>query len=170
VIAGRPDSVRKAARDRCDAAWSFTVPRRASLVVAAIEGSAAEQTWESVGRAVAAASRAVADNGAIAICSQLGAQPGPAVRFVGEAEDLHRAMRRIRKDRPTDALPATQLARAMDRARVYLLSELDDDVVEELGMAPVSSADDIPRLAARHDSCILLGNAQHAVAIPLADD
>lgn len=170
VYGGRLDAVRRLARERCEQAWNFTVPRRASLVVAAIEGDAAEQTWESVGRALAAASRAVAENGTIAICSRLDAQPGPAVKHLGESEDRHLAVRQIRKHQLSDALPATQLARAMDRARVYLLSDLDAETVEELGMAPVESADEIPRLAARHKSCILLGNAQHAVATPLADE
>jgi nickel-dependent lactate racemase len=170
IIAGQPDAVRRLARERCEQAWNFTVPHRASLVVAAIEGDSSEQTWESVGRALAAASRAVSDNGTIAICTQLDARPGPSIKHLGEAEDLHQAVRQIRKQRAADALPATQLARAMDRARVYLLSGLDDELVEALGMAPVSAADDIPRLAARHASCILLGNAQHAVATPLSDD
>ena len=92
------------------------------------------------------------------------------MKHLGESEDRHLAVRQIRKHQLSDALPATQLARAMDRARVYLLSDLDAETVEELGMAPVESADEIPRLAARHKSCILLGNAQHAVATPLADE
>lgn len=170
VLAGHPDAARKLARKRCEETWNCAVPRRASLVIAAIEGDASQQTWESVGRAAAAAARAVTDNGAIALCTRLGAQPGPAVRQLAEAEDLRHALRRIRKQRCDDALPAVQLARAMDRARVYLLSELDDDVVEELGLAPVPSAEDISRLAARHESCILLGNAQYSVPTPLVDD
>lgn len=170
VIAGSPESVRSLARKRCEQAWNFSVPRRASLVVAAIEGDASEQTWDCVGRAVAAAARAVADDGTIAICSKLGTPPGVAVKQIGDSDDRHRALRRIRKQQPTDALPAAQLARAMQRARVYLLSDLDDEVVEELGMAPVSTADDISRLVARHPSCILLGNAQHAIATPLTDE
>lgn len=170
VYAGRPDAVHRLARQRCEQAWNLSIPRRASLVVAAIEGGPAEQTWESVGRALAAATRAVADNGAIALCSQLDAEPGPAVKQIGEAEDRQRAIRKIRQHQLADALPATQIARALERARVYLLSELDEDLVEELGMAPVAAADEIKRLAARHKNCLLLGNAQHAVATPVADE
>lgn len=170
VYVGQPDEVRRLARRHGEQAWNFSVPHRASLVVAAIEGDSSEQTWESVGRALAAASRAVAENGAIAVCTKLEAPPGPGIQHLGEVEDLQRALREIRRSPPADALPATQMAKAMDRARVYLLSGLDDEVVETLGMAPVADADEIPRLAARHESCILLGNAQHAAAIPLDDE
>jgi hypothetical protein len=53
---------------------------------------------------------------------------------------------------------------------VYLLSQLDADTVEEMGMAPVADVDELARLASRHESCIVLDDAQHAVATVDGED
>lgn len=162
VLAGSPESVHRRGNALCREAWSCEVPRRAELVVAAIEGDQAQQSWENVGRALAAASRAVADDGAIALCTELAERPGPALQWLGRAKDLPAALRHIRKHRTFDAVAAHELAQALERVQVYLLSQLDESVVEELGIAPVAAAAEIGRLASRHRSCILLANAQFA--------
>jgi nickel-dependent lactate racemase len=162
VLAGTPESVHRRGNALCREAWSCAVPRRAELVVAAIEGDRGQQSWENVGRALAAASRAVTDDGAIALCTELADGPGPALRWLGRSKDLPSAIRHIRKQRTSDAGAANELARALERVQVYLLSRLDESVVEELGVAPVTAAAEIARLASRHRSCILLANAQFA--------
>lgn len=169
VLAGEIGAVFDHGRQLCESLWNYEVPRRASLVVAAIEGGATEQNWDNVGRALAAASRAALDDGAIAICCELDSELGPALQEIAGSDSLLAAYRRIRKQRAGDLLPATQLARALTRHKVYLLSRLDESVVEDLGIAAVAGPDEIARLAARHPSCIVLGNAQHAVAVPLND-
>ena len=162
VLAGAPESVHRRGNALCNEAWNCQVPRRAELVVAAIEGDRGQQSWENVGRALAAASRAVTDDGAIALCTELADRPGPALQWLGRAKDLPTALRHIRKQRSPDAGAAHELAQALQRVQVYLLSRLDESVVEELGVAPVSAAAEIARLASRHRSCILLANAQFA--------
>ena len=164
VLAGDVKSVFKRGQALCQEAWSYRVPRRASLVVAAVEGDSRQQTWDNVGRAISAAAGAVTDDGAIAVCTDLAAELGPGMRQLAGTDDLDRALRRIMRDSPADALPAAQLAHALEHGRVYLLSRLDESVVEELGVAPVTSGEQIARLASRHPSCILLANAQRAIA------
>lgn len=170
VLAGHVDAVRRQARRVYDAAWRSSVPRRASLVVAAIEGGADQQTWQNVGRALAAAATVVEDGGAIALCCELEARPGPAVQRLADAPARTEAMQWIRRQRPEDALSATLLAQALDRGTVYLLSRLDPSLVEELEIAPITRADELGRLARRHASCILLANAPHAMATLEKDD
>lgn len=169
VLAGEVDRVFREGRSRCEAAWSYEVPRRASLVVASVAGDPMEQTWENLGRALAAASRAVAPDGAIAVCTDLGAEPGPAVQKLAQMEDRDKALRKIRKDCPADTFAAHELAYAQQRAKVYLLSRLDETFVEELGVSPIGAADEIARLARHHSSCIVLANAQYAVPSPVED-
>jgi len=167
VLAGQPAEVFRRGRALCNEAWSYSVPKRASLVIAAIEGSPEQQTWENVARALAAASRAVTDEGTIALCTSLAARPGAGVRKVAAADDRRAAVRRIRKERQPDLLPASELSKALERSKVYLLSRLDEESVEDLGIAPVEDAEEIARLSRRHASCILLANAQHVAATPL---
>ncbi len=165
VLAGQSDAVGRRSRKLYDAAWNWRASRQASLVVAAIEGDTPQQTWQSFGRALDAAVAAVEDGGSIAVCCELRAPPGPAMQRLMGARSAEAALRRIRKERPPDALPAAQLARALDRAKVYLLSGLDPSVVEDLDMIHVAAAEELARLAARHESCILLANAPNAVVM-----
>jgi hypothetical protein len=83
-------------------------------------------------------------------------------RLVG-ARSRQNAVRQIRKERPEDLLPATQLARALDRADVYLLSRLDPSMVEDLEMAPIAEPGELARLTRRYPSCILVSNAPNAL-------
>ena len=170
VVAGRSEAVRRRSRELYAAAWSCLVARRASLVVAAIEGSRVQQTWENLGRTLETAGALVEEGGAIAVCCDLAAKPGPGVQRLAGARSRERALRHIRKDRPADALPAAQLAQALDRDRVYLLSGLDPALVEELEMTPIADGDELLRLARRHDSCILLANAPRAMVTVKEDD
>ena len=133
VLAGQHDRVIARGRQLCRQAWSVDVPGPADLVVAAIQGDDEQQTWDNVGRAIAAAQRIVSDNGAIAICTELAKPPGPGVRAVGAAENLEEAQRRLQKQRPLDAPVAHHWATALDHKRLYLLSRLDEQQVEETG-------------------------------------
>ena len=120
--------------------------------------------WDNVARALAAAERLVDDDGAVAICTALDRPPGKSLgRLVGN-DDL------------TD-VGAQGPARSCDRqlvglatgprlaARtVYLLSRLDDETVEDMGLAPVADVEDLVRLAGRHESCIVLDDSQHRLS------
>lgn len=165
VLAGEVEAVKRRGCQLYRAAWGSTVPRRASLVVAGIEGGRASQTWDAVGDALAAASRLVEEGGAIALCCELAAEPGPAIRQLIQIESRPTALRQIQRWPHEDALAAAQLARAQDRARVYLLSRLDPSLVDELEIVPVAEPAEVARLARRHRSCILLANAPYAMVV-----
>ena len=143
-------------------AWSWAVPRPAELVVAAIQGNSGQQTWQDFGRALGTATSLVEDGGAIAVCCELAETPGEAVQRMSGANSRQAVLRLIRKQNPPDALPAVQLARALDRGKVYLLSRLDPSLVDSLDMIHVAAPDELARLARRKKSCILLANAPHA--------
>lgn len=163
ILAGDAGRVFEEGLDQCRAAWSCTVPRRASLVVAAVSGPGSQQTWDHIGCALAAAERAAAEGGAIALCTDLSVEPGPGLRRLAQTDDVKAALRWMRRECPPDVQVATQVAETLARARVYLLSRLDESCVEDLGIVPVSGASEIARLAKRHDTCIVLANAQHSV-------
>jgi len=113
VLAGELDAVLREGTRLCDAAWNFPVPERASLVVTTIEGDGTQQTWENVGRALAAAAHALADDGAMVICSELAEPLGPALDHIVGADDLDGALRDIARRRPSDALAAAELVSAL---------------------------------------------------------
>jgi nickel-dependent lactate racemase len=163
VLAGKPDDVFSHGQADCQRAWASRVPRAANLVVAAIDGPAAEQTWDNVARAIAAALRVVSADGAIALCSDLAEPPGPTVRQAAEAKDQVHVLRQLRRRRLDDSLSAMALAEALAHARVYLISRLEDSIVEDLGITPLANPAELRRLAGLRSSCIVLSNAQYAV-------
>ena len=163
VLAGDTRSVAKHGRELCEAAWKHQSPRRAELVVASIEGGGEHQTWDNFSRALFSASRAVRDGGAIVLCTELSCPPGSALqKLTVDASDDH-LMHTLRRDRSEDAVAAALLVTERRRVHVYLLSHLAREIVEDLGLGYVASADEVERLSRQFDSCILLGNAQHAV-------
>lgn len=165
VLAGEIVEVFRRGSAAYESAWTCHAPGRASLVVASISGGPEQQTWQNVARALAAASNIVADDGAIALCTELSAEPGPAVTNLSRVEDRGDAIKRIRREHAADAAEAIELARATEHARVYLLSRLDESLVENLGLAHIGEPGDVARLARRHGSCIVLSNAQYVITI-----
>jgi nickel-dependent lactate racemase len=161
VLVGESEAVRRRAREVYRAAWHWPNSRRADLVIASIEGGAERQTWENFGLALQMAGNFVESDGAIAVCCELAAAPGPAMQHLAGTGSREAALRHVGKQRPVDALPAAQLARALDRGKVYLLSRLDPSAVEELDMIPVGGPDELLRLARQHPSCIVLSNAPY---------
>jgi len=164
VLAGQPEAVFDRGQQLCQAAWKFQAPRRADLVVATITGGAAQQSWDNVARAVAAANNVVREGGAIVVCTELTDAPGPALARLASARDPQAAVRKIRKEHLVDAPAALQIAAVQQRSRLYLLSRLDDAAVEELGIAAVGDSRQLARLVEQYESCLVLGNAHHAVA------
>ena len=107
----------------------------------------------------------MADGGAIALCTELSTAPGAALQMLAHDDDYEATIREVRKQRSDDAVPAAQLLRALDRNQVYLLSQLDEEVVQQLGIAPIADVTELARLVRRSESCIVLANAQYAAAV-----
>lgn len=168
VLAGGLDAVAAAGERLSQQAWSCAVPSRAALTVATIDGDASQQTWENVGRALASTARAVDDEGAILLLTDLSDAPGAAVQQLAGSEDLDRAIHAIEQEALPDGRAALELARALQRGKVYLVSGLDEDTVESLGLLPVE-AGDVARLVARYESCCILPGAQYAQAHAAGD-
>lgn len=166
VLAGEPRAVLEEAKELLGQRWAFQLPQTAHLVIASVEGPPSQQTWRQIGRALASATQVVEDGGAILLCCDLGIsegdKPGPAVQWMADADELQDVLPAIQKNVPLDAVPAIHLARALTRAKVYLLSKLDDALVEDLHVVPIQEESEIAHLIEQHTSCVLVGNAQHA--------
>lgn len=161
VLAGETKTVAERSGALCNEAWRVDLNRRASLVIASLPGGVEEQTWDNFSRALRNASRAVADEGAIVLCTEISVGEIPVsdeepayVEHRGDEANGH-------STQTVSAPPTSVIEEIRERHNVYLLSRLEEDYVEELGMGYVARADQISRLVRQHDSCILLGNAQH---------
>ena len=105
--------------------------------------------------------RVVAEDGIIALCTELSSSPGPALCAVGSADDLEQSLQKLREQQSADIPVAQQWARARSRARIYLLSGLREEQVERLGAAYVAGPQEVSRLIQRLEPCAILASAQH---------
>jgi nickel-dependent lactate racemase len=170
VLAGEPKAAARRGAAIYRQQWSRHTAQRASLVIATVTGGPLAQTWDNVGRALAAANRLLDDDGAIALCTNLDRPLGESLGKLAGTPDLSRTQKRLFQEHAEDSWAAWQLARALARGPVYLLSQMDVDTVEELGLAPVADIDEVVRLAGRHESVIVLDDAQHAVPVIEGED
>lgn len=165
VVAGEPQAVAQRSETLCREQWLLQSERRVGLVVATITGGTLAQTWVNVGRALASVEGLLAEDGAIAICSNLKEKPGHSLgRLIGDP-DLDTAPRKVFHDHDADSLTAWYLTRALQRGPVYFMSQLRTELVEDMGLAPVDNVEDLVRLASRHESFAVLNDAQHAVVV-----
>jgi hypothetical protein len=165
VLAGDPEAVALRCQELCSELWLFEVPQQAGLVIANVSGGPSEQSWENIGRALAAIEPLVAEYSAIAICSEINASPGHAIgQLIGNPE-FAEVESNVRNDHSADSWTAWHLARALQRGPVYFLSRLEADDVEEMGLAPITNLEELSRLASRQESCIILDDAQYSVAV-----
>jgi nickel-dependent lactate racemase len=163
VWCGDCDEVSKAASTTCRKLWLQQVDRPAELVIAVLDAPAAEQSWGQIARALAMAAEAADDGGTIVLWTELSADPGPALKSLGEIEASEDEQRlALLKQRSADATAAKVIADCLDRGRVFLRSRLKDSVVEEIGLAPLHDPQELQRLVERAASCLVIGSAQHA--------
>ena len=82
-----------------------------------------------------------------------------------QADDPARALTLLRQDKPADMAAAFQWAQAAEQARIYLLSGLPADTVEELFAVPLQHAGQVQRLLDEGGSVLVLNDAHKLLAI-----
>ncbi len=167
VLAGLDEDVSRQGQEMVKAAWGYDVAKRAELVVATIEGTQDQQSWENFGRALHAAQQVCVADGTIVLCTDLRCAPGPALRRLAGFDDEEKLRKRLGTSRSEDALAAWLLVDARDASHVFLLSRLKEATVESLGIGYVDTPEHINRIRRQHNSCILLANAHRAGLVPV---
>jgi nickel-dependent lactate racemase len=163
VVCGEVQATMKRGHKLYKQAWTQTVPATADLVIAAISGDAAQQTWENIARALAAARQVASGSGCIALCTELNALPGEAVRGLAEVSDPSEARELLAGCNLADAAIAEEVALTLEQGSLFLLSGLQSEFVESLGLVPLADETQVQRLADRFNSTLLLGHAQFAL-------
>lgn len=164
VLAGVCEPVFAQGKKNLAEKWIVEVDERPDIVVAAIDHEPGPHAWEQLGAAVEVARNVVARGGKIVILSDLNAELSQGLELIRSGQSARDAIRPLRKQAPPDLVCATQLAAAADWARIYLLSGLSDEIVDELFLTPLSSEDEVRRLLAGEESCLFLEAAQFAYA------
>jgi nickel-dependent lactate racemase len=160
LLAGAIESVFRRGCALLDQSWRAQLESRAEIVVASIDSE--NSTWADVGAALAVARNLVTRDGWIVVLSDLAEDADIGIRMVAAAEGPDDAIKPLRLETPNDLIPATQLVNAVNWGRVFLLSRLNPDRVEDLFCAPMQSIGEVERLLRSTDNPIaFISSAQN---------
>jgi nickel-dependent lactate racemase len=163
VVGGSLDSAAEGRR-LLDARWRLTLDEPVHTVIASMGGDPARHGFDDLAHAAACAARVVQGSGRIVLLTQAAPTLGPEVDTLRQAEDPAKALEVLRQT-SGDTTAAYLWASAAQKAKMYLLSGLDSDVVEELFATPLEQAEQAKRLISPNGSCLVLPDAHKALAV-----
>jgi hypothetical protein len=164
IIAGAAASGAEGRR-ALDAAWRWTTPALADVVVASLSGDPTRQTFADLAAAAACAASVVQPDGRIILLSQARPDLAPEADSLLRADDARDALEGLRRRPTLEQVPALRWADAACRARISLLSGLDDDTVENLFATPLRDERQVQRLLDAGGSCLFLHDAHKGMAV-----
>ena len=164
VVAGTVAATAEGRR-ALDAGWRWAVPALADVVVATLSGDPARQTFADLAAAAACAAGVVQPDGRIILLSQARPDLAAAAGRCSGADDARAALDRLRRRPTLEQIPALRWATAACRARISLLSGLEDDAVEELFATPLRDGAQVQRLLDAGGACLFLDDAHKGLAV-----
>lgn len=165
VVAGNCETVLKECQSHLNHNWLISLSERVQTVVVAVSEDAAGHGWNQLAAALACAEQLVETGGQIVVLSEIKEPPGEGVRLLTRYEHADECLPALIEAKPLDFVAATRLVGAARRARIYLLSQLDENLVDDLFMYPLANLNEVERLVQRSSSCAFIGSAQHAFGI-----
>lgn len=163
VVAGQESTVREQGGRALERAWGFEAESRADLVVAGIGRPETQAGLEELAEGLATAARLVRRGGKIVALSRVQGEFGPSLRRLAELDDPRLGPSALRgHEADADYALARSLATTLSWADVYLLSGLDPDAVEDLGMIGLERSSEARRLVAACASCLIVSGAERS--------
>ncbi|QDT32135.1 lactate racemase domain-containing protein [Thalassoglobus polymorphus] len=164
IFVGSADAVARDVRAELNSTCRIELEERAEMVLVAVEETTTPQTWEQVAHAIDVARRIVSRDGRIVVLSQLTQKRGPGLDILKEARTPSEALKPIQNVSPPDFLAATRIAKAVDWANVYLLSDLPAEEIEDLFIIPLASELEVQKLLQGDETTVIIESAQKVYA------
>ena len=164
VVAGTAAAAAEGRR-ALDAGWRWPVPALADVVVATMTGDPARQTFADLAAAAACAAAVVQPDGRIILLTEARPDLSAEAETLLRADDAREAFERLRRRPTLEQVPALRWAAAACRARVSLLSGLDDETAEALFATPLHGRDEVQRLLDAGGTCVILEDAHKGLAV-----
>ncbi|MFK7820850.1 MAG: lactate racemase domain-containing protein [Planctomycetaceae bacterium] len=169
VLAGAFEPVLRRGKEFVSRELMVTPDQRPELVVASVTTDAGGDGWNQIASAIAAASRLVARDGKILILSQSKAELDQGMEILRQVETPADAIKPLRLEAPVDLMPATQIANAVQHASVYLLSEFNSDLIDELFIFPLTETGEAVRLIEQSEGPVAIIEDAHNVHSRIAE-
>jgi hypothetical protein len=160
VWAGEARSTMKTACRDLESALPNVQDQMFDLAIVAVD-TPQKQTWSDVVRAIEAAQATVSNRGSIVVLSSLNASMDGAMTMLASLDDDDKLLKRL-----TDTnLPNSSVARALLDARtshqLFLLSNLERESVEAIGLGYVEHLQEVENLIRRSERSLVLSSAQN---------
>jgi len=164
VVAGSLDASPEGRRLLAER-WQVRVSEPADLVLASIGGDPAQHDFATLARALANAAQVVRPGGRLVLLTAAHPPLGPAGELIRGTEAADELRKRAKTQPGTDRLTVLHWADAVQQAKVYLLSGLAEEDVEELFVTHLQHAGQAQRLLAGGGSCLVLPDAHKTLAV-----
>jgi nickel-dependent lactate racemase len=146
-------------------AWKIKVERPSHTVVASVNGSGAQQDFASIAQAALAASRVVESGGRIILLSHSNPVISEGMAYLRQADNPAVAARIVQERQPADRVALLEWLHAAGQAELYLLSDMEESVVEELFATPLQEVRQVQRLLDLASSSLILEDGQKVLAV-----
>jgi nickel-dependent lactate racemase len=161
VVAGAQKAVREAGMRSVDELWDYHAVERAELVVVGLGKPEGPARIDDLAEGLATASRLVRTGGKIVALSRVGGPIGPALHRLANPNGERPGPGALRgAEGEADYPAARQVAHALATADIYLLSDLDQEGVADLGIIPLDRPEEARRLASASRSCHFVSQAE----------
>ncbi len=161
IVCGPLDSS-KHGQKMLDARWRVEVEQTPDVVLASI--TAPDATFEDLARAFANAARVVKPGGVVVLLTEANPALPPSTALLRRLEDAADSLKHLLRDQPDDMAAGYLWCQAALQARLFMLSGLDDEVVEELFCTPLQQAEQVQKLM-QGQKCLLLPDADKTLAV-----
>lgn len=161
VLAGLPEEVFPAGCELVEKTWTVSLDEEVSSVITSIPGGPCG--WKQFGQALQTASEVVEQGGRIIVVADIEAPEGPAATMLRRCQDPEELLKPLRREPTSDSVEISQLIEASRKARIYLRSELPTELIEELGMFPLASEEELQRLVSPLEQPLVVPFANFAM-------
>lgn len=157
VAGARQSATTQAAQDAA-ALWAVECESNFEAAVLSIESRVHNQSWQNFVAALDVGSQLVADGAPIVVWSEISSTPD---------KDFRKACAARFEETIPDSLPKPMqhLAAILKDHPVYLRSKVARGKVEDLGLSVIGSVDELKRLTANANRCVVLRDA-HGCRLP----
>ena len=155
IAAGDIFTLQKSVPSIATGSWSYSISE-SELTIGSLSGTQHQQTWDNLARALSTLAKATSMGGAIIICSQLsGPLPGP-IKLLNSNDAQQQLGEQVKLQPDVDIQAAQEILNLRSDYHIYLLSDLNGEDVESIGLAHIESPAQINNLiaAARKVSCV----------------
>jgi nickel-dependent lactate racemase len=164
VLAGESTEVQHTALKLSEDYWTRSAGEPAEVIVASLSG--ADARWETIAKVLHQVEPFGTDDAVIVVCSDLKQKPGEALYRLRDLEvDPDATFRELNQEGSTEAVAAIVLARLRESHQIFFISELNRDIVEDLGFGVLDSGEEISRLS-RGRTVAIIEDAQFVACEP----